>query len=55
MQKKMFIDFSFKMEKKLRKIMRIKNNETNSTAKFKLLTTGLFYLELLLYNEEKKL
>ena len=51
--KKMLIDFSFRMEKKLLKIMRMTNNETNSSAKVELLITGLFYLELLLYNEKK--
>ena len=49
--KQRFINFSWKMEKKLRKISRMRNNESSYYMKEKLLINGLVYLELLKYDE----
>ena len=49
--KQRFINFSFKMEKKLRKISRFRNNESSYYMREKLMINGLVYLELIKYNE----
>jgi len=49
--KKKFLSFSMKMERKLRKNLRLQNNESSYSKKEKLLITGLVYLELLRYDE----
>ena len=49
--KRLFINFSLKMEKKLRKISRLINNESSYYMKEKLMINGLVYLEFIKYDE----
>ena len=53
--KRKFFSLSLLFESKLRKIMKLMNDDTSYAAKEKLLVSGLVYLELLFHNEEEYL
>ena len=51
--KEQFINFCLKIEKKVRKIIKLQNNETSHHSKEKLLINGLVYIELVRYDDSQ--